>query len=282
MAPNKNPNGKQLLTASLALFREDKSIAALPVISIASAFAALVIIGGGLGSVLTIAGVHPGVGFTISFVLALLLTMFLTTFFGVAVVFAAADRIEGGDPTVKSCMAKAWKRKGIIFGWALLSAVVGTILNAIQEKVPFGELLSILGGLAWAVATWFVLPVIAFEDVSPFAAVKRSSELFKQRWGKVTRSAVRFGILFLGWMLLGAVALVGGLFLAFGTHHNSALTVVGLIVAAAGLLVVVVVSVYLSVVQMYLRTILYRFAVGKSVPDLGVDLAAAFPAAPLR
>ncbi|MEI8404858.1 MAG: DUF6159 family protein [Actinomycetes bacterium] len=282
MATNKNPNAKQLLTASLALFRQDKSIAALPVLSVASAFATLVIIGGGLGGLLTIAGISSQVSFIASIALALLITMFLSTFFGVAVVFAAADRIEGGDPTVKSCMAKAWQRKGIIFGWALLSAVVGTILNAIQEKVPFGELLSILGGLAWAVATWFVLPVIAFEDVSPFAAVKRSAELFKQRWGKVTRSAVRFGILFFGWMLLGVVALVGGLFLGLGTHHNSALTVVGLIVAAAGLLVVVVVSVYLSVVQMYLRTILYRFAVGKSVPDLGVDLAAAFPAAPLR
>ena len=279
MATNKNPNGKQLLQASLALFRQDTSIAALPVISIASAFASLVIIGGGLGGVLTVSGVPAQGSFIISFVLALLLTMFLTTFFGVAVVFAAADRIEGGNPTVKSCMAKAWQRKGIIFGWALLSAVVGTILNAIQEKVPFGELLSILGGLAWAVATWFVLPVIAFEDVTPFKAVKRSSELFKQRWGKVTRSAVRFGILFLGWMLLGVALLVGGIFIAASAHHNDAMLIGGLVVAAVGLLGVMVVSVYLSVVQMYLRTILYRFAVGKSVPDLGVDLATAFPAA---
>ena len=279
MAPNRNPNGKQLLTASLILFREDKGIAALPVLSVVSAFAALVIIGGGLGGVLTAIGISAQISFVISILLALLLTMFLTTFFGVAVVFAAADRIEGGNPTVKSCIAKAWGRKGIIFGWALLSAVVGTILNAIQEKVPFGELLSILGGLAWAVATWFVLPVIAFEDVSPFGAVKRSSELFKQRWGKVTRSAVRFGILFLGWMLLGIAGLVGGVFLAAGSHHNSAMLVGGLVLAAAGLLVVVIVSVYLSVVQMYLRTILYRFAVGKSVPDLGLDLASAFPAA---
>ena len=42
-----------------------------------------------------------------------------------------------------------------------------------------------------------------------------------------------------------------------------------------------VVSIYASVVQVYLRTILYRFATGQSVPDLGVDLAAAFPAASL-
>ena len=58
MATNKNPNGKQLLQASLALFRQDTSIAALPVISIASAFASLVIIGGGLGGVLTVCTRH--------------------------------------------------------------------------------------------------------------------------------------------------------------------------------------------------------------------------------
>ena len=282
MATNKNPNGKQLLAASLALFRQDTSIAALPVLSVASAFTTLVIIGGGLGGLLTIAGISSQVSFIASIALALLITMFLSTFFGVAVVFAAADRIEGGNPTVASCIAKAWGRKGIIFGWALLSAVVGTIMSAIQEKVPFGELLSILGGLAWAVATWFVLPVIAFEDVSPFGAVKRSSELFKQRWGKVSRSAVRFGILFLGWMLLGIAGLVGGFVLAISAHSFGALVIVGLLLAAAGLLLIIVVSVYLSVGQMYLRTILYRFAVGASVPDLGIDLASAFPAAPLR
>lgn len=282
MASNRNPNGKQLLTAALALFREDKSIALLPVISVTSAVAALAIIGGGLGGMLTVVGVPTQISFVISIVLALLLTMFLTTFFGVAVVFAAADQIEGANPTLTSCMAKAWDRKGLIFGWALLSALVGTILNLIQDKVPFGEVLGILGGLAWSVATWFALPVIAFEDVSPFGAVKRSSELFKQRWGKVTRSAIRFGFLFLGWMLLGIAALVGGFLLAANAHHHTVQLVGGLVLASAGLLLVIVVSVYLSVVQMYLRTILYRFAVGESVPDLGVDLATAFPTTPLR
>ena len=281
MAPNRNPNGKQLLTASLALFRQDTGIAALPVLAIGSSTATLIIIGGGLGGLLTAAGVTSQISFIISIGLALVLTMFLTTFFGVAVVFAAADRIEGGSPTVSSCLHKAWGRKGIIFGWALLSAVVGTVLNLIQDKVPFGEVLSILGGLAWSIATWFVLPVIAFEDVSPFGAVKRSGELFKQRWGKVTRGGVRFGILFLGWMLLGIAVLVGGIVAAASGHHNTAVVIGGLALAAAGLLIVVAVSIYASVVQVYLRTILYRFATGQSVPDLGVDLAAAFPAASL-
>ena len=279
MAPNTNPNGKQLLTASLALFRQDKSIAALPVLSIVSCVATLLIIGGGLGAILTAVGVTSQISFVISIALALLVTMFLTTFFSVAVVFAAADRIDGGSPTVSSCLSKAWGRKGIIFGWAVVSAVVGTVLNAIQDKVPFGELLSILGGLAWTIATWFVLPVIAFEDVSPFGAVKRSAELFKQRWGKVTRSAVRFGFLFLGWTLLGIALLIGGIALAASGHHNAVVLIAGLGLAAAGLLSVTAVGIYASVVQVYLRTILYRFATGQTVPDLGVDLASAFPTA---
>ena len=66
--------------------------------------------------------------------------------------------------------------------------------------------------------------------------------------------------------------------MAFAVHGAAELSFTG---AAAGLLIVVAVSIYASVVQVYLRTILYRFATGQSVPDLGVDLAAAFPAAPL-
>jgi len=279
MAESKNPNGKQLLLAARELLRADKSIATLPLVSMASSVGVLVILGGGLGGGLTAAGVTAQVSFAISIVLALLVTMFLATFFGVAVVFAAAERIEGGAPTISSCLAKAWGRKGIICGWTLVSAVVGTVLSLIQEKVPFGELLSVLGGLAWAVATWFVLPVIAFEDVSPFGAVRRSSDLFRQRWGKVARSSVRFGFLYLGWMLLGIAVLAGGIALMVASHGSSTLVGLGLGLAAIGLLLMVAVSVYLSVVQVYLRTILYRFATGQSVPDVGVDLASAFPSA---
>ena len=75
MAPNGNPNGKQLLTASLALFRQDTGIAALPVLAIGSSTATLIIIGGGLGGLLTAAGVTSQISFIISIGLALVLTI---------------------------------------------------------------------------------------------------------------------------------------------------------------------------------------------------------------
>jgi len=53
------------------------------------------------------------------------------------------------------------KRLPQIFGWAVLAATVGMILNMIEEKSEFiGRLVaSILGGL-WTVATYLVVPTL--------------------------------------------------------------------------------------------------------------------------
>ena len=268
-----NPNGKQLLRASLELFRADRSIAALPVISLVTTLVAMILIGGGIAAVLALLGLNGGIVAAVAAFFCLLIASFFATLFGVAVVYAASERIEGGDPTVKGCIARAWTRKGRIFSWAVLSAIVGTIINAIQEKVPAGQLLGALGGLAWAVATWLVVPVIAFEDVSPVEAVKRSSHIFKERFGTVAKGALRFGILFLGWTLLGFAMLIGGIALAVAVP---AVAILGIALAGLGFVFLIGLSVYMSVVNMYLRTIIYRFATGKSVPDLGIDLNQAF------
>ena len=61
----------------------------------------------------------------------------------------------------------------------------------------------VLGGLAWAVATFLVVPVLALaEEVGPIEALKRSSHLIRTTFGTIARGALRFGMLFLGWILL--------------------------------------------------------------------------------
>ena len=44
-------------------------------------------------------------------------------------------------------------------------------------------------GVAWNVACYFVVPVLAFENLSPGGALHRSAEIFKQTWGKRSASA---------------------------------------------------------------------------------------------
>lgn len=269
-----NPTGKKLLKASLGLLREDREMAALPIMAAVAAIVAMSVVGGGLGGLLLALGVTSQVALIVAIAPAIYIASFAATTAGVAIVFAATERIEGGNPTVKGSLQQAWGRRRTIAAWTLLSTVVGVVINLIQEKLgALGGVLGFLGGLAWSVATFFVLPVLAFEDLGPVDAVKRSSGVLKERFGSVVRSQVRFGILFLGWMLLAVAAMVGGGVLIAG---GSGLAVLGGALLAAGFLGFVVIGVYASVVDAYLRTILYRYATGRSVPDLGVDLGKAF------
>ena len=193
-----NPTGKAILRASLALFRQDRQMIWLPVMAAVTGLIAFAIV----AVPLALAIGHTGLAFLVAFACGTLVATAATVIFNVALVFAANDRIEGRTPTITSSLAQAWGRKGVIFRWAILAAVVGTAIRALETRLGVvGRIVGFAGGLAWAVATFLVIPVLAFEDVGPIEAVKRSSHVLKAQFGNVVRSGLRFGLLFLGWNL---------------------------------------------------------------------------------
>ena len=195
-----------------------------------------------------------------------------TVIFNVALVFAATDRIEGRTPTIRGSMAQAWGRRNVIFSWAILSAVVGTAIRLLEQRLGLvGRLIGFAGGLAWAVATFLVIPVLAFENVGPIEAVKRSSSILKARFGTVARGGLRFGLLFLGFSLGASLVIVVGV-LCIAQH----VYVIGVPIAVLGFVLLIGISMYASAAGMYMRTILYRFAMDQPIPDLGVDVSGTF------
>lgn len=269
-----NPTGKALLKASLDLVKQDKEMAVLPIVSACSAIVGIAVVSGGSSLLLAVLGAPTTVVAVVGLALALFIATFTATITSVAIVFAATDRLEGGSPTVKLALGQAWGRRRVIAAWTLLATAVGLVINLLQERLgAVGDVFAFLGGLAWSVATFFVVPVLAYEEVGPIEAVKRSSSVLKERFGTVVRSQVRFGFLFIGWFLLGILAVVGGFALIASSGGG---IIPGVVLLVAGILTLLVVAVYSSVVNAYLRTILYRYATGRSVPDLGVNLDQAF------
>lgn len=182
----RNPTGKAILKASLALFRQDRQMIWLPVMATAAALVAYALVTTPIA--LTIG--HTGVGVAVAFFCGTFVATMATVIFNVALCFAATDRIEGRTPTVSGSLAQAWTRRGVILRWAVLAAVVGTAIRAVERRLGvFGALAGIAGGLAWAVATFLVVPVLAFEDIGPIEAVKRSSSILRARFGTVARVA---------------------------------------------------------------------------------------------
>lgn len=259
-----NQTGKAILLGSLKLLQKDPRMIWLPVMATVASLASFATIS--LPLVLTLG--HGRAVLLLALACGSVVASMATITFNVALVFAATDRIEGRTPTLGGSLTKAWGRRGVIFRWAILSAVVGTVVRSLEQRFGLlGRLLGIAGGLAWIVATFMVVPVLAFEEVGPIEAVKRSSHLLKERFGTVSRSGLRFGALYLGASIAAMTVVAIGLGITAG-----GLLLVGIPLAIVGCAALLGVGFYAGAAGIYMRTILYRFATNQSIPDLGVDV----------
>lgn len=73
-----------------------------------------------------------------------------------------------------------------------------------------GDILAGALGMAWAVATFFVIPIMIYEKLSPFKGIKRSVEIIKTVWKETLILKFGFGAIF---ALLGGI---GALFILLG------------------------------------------------------------------
>jgi hypothetical protein len=147
--------------------------------------------------------------FAIYFVL-----FFIAVFFNAALVSCALESFAGRKPSLRAGIAAALGRLPQILAWTLLAATVGLLLNALQSLLrdKLGFLGSILGGLAefaWAVMTYFVVPILVVEGTGPITAVKRSSSVIKKTWGESLVG--EGGLAALSFLLMIPAILIAGL-----------------------------------------------------------------------
>jgi len=110
---------------------------------------------------------------------------FIVLFFNVAIIHCAKMRLDGGDPTVADGFRASMQHIGRIAAWALISATVGLILRIVADRAKFlGKLISGLLGAAWAIATYFIVPVMIFEKRSLRDCIRQSTELIRKTWGE--------------------------------------------------------------------------------------------------
>ena len=115
---------------------------------------------------------------------------------------ACADLIfRGEDATVSDGIAVANSRFSQICGWAALSTAIAVVIGLLENQGgALGDIAGRLIGTAWSLVTFLSVPVIAIEGTGPFATLKRSAALFKQRWGQQITGNLAIG---------GAVFLLG-------------------------------------------------------------------------
>ncbi|MBI4919115.1 hypothetical protein HY837_04235 [archaeon] len=145
----------------------------------------------------------------LALVIYYLITFFVVTFFNSAVITCASIRLKGGDPTVMDGLKNALKHKGKIFLWSLVGATVGIILKSIEDKSEnLGKFLAGVLGIVWSLSTYFIIPVLIFEDKSTFESVKRSGSLFKKTWGENVAGQFSMSIIIMFAVLAGFIPLI--------------------------------------------------------------------------
>ena len=196
---------------------------------------------------------------------------FVIIFFNAALVFAAHERLEGGDPNIRSGLAGASSRIITIFFWAVIAATVGLILQILSSQARerggiigiIGQIVVALIGAAWSLITFFVVPLIVIEHRGLFDSFQTSLSLLRRTWGEQVVGNFGLGLIQFGATLLAVlIAAVLGFALSFlGTP--------GIILAAViGIVLVVGVSLLFATLSGIYKAALYNYAADGQVPSL--------------
>jgi len=266
---NRIATGWELMKQSFRVLRQDKELVVFPLFSGAACLLVLASFAVPLWSTPWFREVleskqvtHDPIAYILLFAFYFV-NYFVIVFFNAALVSCALKRMAGGDPSVTYGLQQAASRLPQIAAWALVSATVGLVLKMIESKSErIGRFVASLIGAGWAIATYFVVPILVVEKVGPLDALKRSTSLMRRTWGETLAGKMGLGLIVLGAMLPGIAAIMLGMAVGAATGQP--------IIAGAGIALGIVwilgVSLVSAAVQSILLTALYLYASQGTTP----------------
>ncbi len=260
-------NGWELAKISFATINKNRSLLLFPVFSVLSLILVLATFCGGA---FFLAGDEISamlddeqqgnalLGYGIVF-LYYLINFFIIVFFNSALIHCAVKTLNDEETSLSDGISFAFSRIDKILGWSVLSATVGTLLQVLHNAGKIGEIVASLIGIAWSILTFFVVPVLIYEDKGVIESVKESGRLMKAKWGESLAANVSFGFFhFLG--ILAAFAI--GFLLA---PLNMALAIV------VGVALVFFVSTVISAAQTVFVAAVYNHVTGRPIGNFDGD-----------
>lgn len=191
---------------------------------------------------------------------------FVASFFTAGLVYCADSVFHGKTPRIRSGLRAAAGTVGPILIWSVISATVGVVLQMVtDDDTALSTVVTAVIGAAWSVITYFIVPVIVFEDTGVFEMFARSKETVVQTWGESLGAIA--GVSFVS-ILFGLVGAIPGVVIFVVSESGSP---IGLFVLVAGVLIALVIEQTLVGIA---KTALYLYATEDELPDYfdGIDL----------
>ena len=207
---NRLSNGWQISMNSFKVLKANRQLIIFPILSglslvmLLSSFIVLILAGAGWNLDSISKPNTPG-SYALIF-LYYIINYFIVVYFNTALIHCTSLYFKGEEVTVRKGLDFSNSRIGAIFSWALFAGTVGALLKIIQENLgSAGKIITGLIGVVWSIATFFVVPVIAYEKLGPIDAFKRSVQIMKEKWGESLGSSFSFGLVQLVGMIIIAV-----------------------------------------------------------------------------
>ncbi len=250
-------NGWNLAMDSLNIIKENKSLLVFPILSTLSL---LLIMGSFIGGIHVTWGINSlknidGTVRYLLFFIFYLINYAVIVFFNMSLVHCVQKILSGAKATVKDGIMFSFSKLWQVLSWALISATVGVILKNIEDKhTMIGDIVSGIFGVLWSLATFFVVPVMVYENLGVLEALERSTSLIKNTWGERIGAAFTFDLL--GFIIF----VVFGVPLGLLTFPLS--VVLGIIVL---IMLALIVSCVISAAEAVFTAAAYQYAIGKPV-----------------
>ncbi|MDX6609180.1 MAG: hypothetical protein QOF85_1105 [Solirubrobacterales bacterium] len=244
--------GWQLTKKSWGLLNKHRELLRFPLYGgAATILCALIVIGPGVYLIEDDQTIFGGALAVIGFYLLAV----IGTYFSVGLAAAADMIFHGREASVADGLAVARARFSQIAGWAAVSTAIGIVLSALENQGALGQIAGRLLAVGWSLITFLAVPVIALEGTGPLQTLKRSSSLFKSRWGtQVTGNIAIGGAVFLLGVLPSALLIFAGFLIWASAGFAGALL---LVLGVIGLAISMLVS---SALSNIFGVALYRYA----------------------
>ncbi len=192
----------------------------------------------------------------------------VVVFWNCAIIANANIRLTGGDPKFADGVNAALKRLPIIIVWGIIAGTVGLLLKFLEgaarssdhpAAAALATVIHVIGGLAWWVMTFFMIPHLILENKSIGDALKASKATFFDTWGENIVSGLG----------IGAIAFLFGIPIVLLTIGLTAVAgPFGLLVGAVliGLLIA-----WANAAEQVAVVALFRYAKDKKMPQIYQD-----------
>lgn len=217
--------------------------------------------------------------------LFLFLTTVFSTWMKVSLSIYTNAIFENNPIGTLTSTGRALYRFFAIIEWAFIDAVVGTIVRALRTKnnnegliaTIISRLLGAALELGWNVLSFFVIPLLAFENLSLFATIEESGNILKKTWGQSAGATFNIGFMGIGWLLswyllfFGPFTVYCKYFLERPVAQEQAVFLT-IFAVTAFIVPLLIIGIIISTVKIIVKTALFNYTRNKPTGPFEVDL----------